>query len=101
MIFVRPKVLNFRSRSIQQSSNPSPDLSASPYTNAGLFGNNQVISIADTGIDDDSCYFIDTSNGPVPRSTTTSPQAYPNQRVVIQYAVYESGGGCINKLLTL
>lgn len=49
-----------------------------------------MIGLADTGIDDTSCYFAD-SNGAVPRSTDTSLQAYPNQRVVIQYAVGSYG----------
>lgn len=56
-------------------------------------GNGQVVSVADTGVDDLSCYFIDNANGQVPRSDSVSPVAYPNQRVLVQYAVFSGGGG--------
>lgn len=87
--------MNYRSRSIQQSATVGVDLSFSPYTFAGLMGNGQLVSVADTGVDDTSCYFSDTVNGQVPRSDSASPVAYPNQRVVVQYAVFAGGGGII------
>ena len=95
MIFVigRPALLNYRSRSIQQSATVGVDLSYSPYTAAGLMGTGQLVSVADTGVDELSCYFVDSVNGPVPRSDSASPVAYPGQRVLVQYAVFADGGG--------
>ena len=76
-----------------QSAIPSVTLTDAPYTAAGLLGTHQVVSYGDTGMDDNSCYMSDSDNGPVPRSTATAPVAYPSQRVLIQYAVLENGGG--------
>lgn len=67
------ELLNFRARSIQQSANASSALSASPYTQRGLRGGAQVISIADTGVDVKNCYFSDVQ-GSVPPTDITNPQ---------------------------
>ena len=54
-IATKPIVLNTDANML--SSNGI--LALNEYANAGLLGNNQVIGIADTGVDDLSCFFID------------------------------------------
>jgi len=66
------ELLNFRSRSIQQSGIPSSSLSASPYTQKGLMGEGHVVQVTDTGVDSKSCYFIDPQ-GTVPPSDIQTP----------------------------
>ena len=66
------ELLNFRARSIQESGNPSSDLSASPYTQLGLTAAGQVVNIADSGVDVTSCYFSDP-RGSVPPSDLSVP----------------------------
>ena len=66
------ELLNFRARSIQQSATADSSLSASPYTQRGLRGGAQVISIADTGVDVRNCYFSDIQ-GSVPPCDITTP----------------------------
>ena len=73
----RVELLNFRARSIQQSATANSSISASPYTQRGLRGGAQVISIADTGVDVQNCYFSDVQ-GSVPPSDLSTP-AYDNK----------------------
>lgn len=67
----------------------SPNL---PYTSIGLLGDNQIISIADTGLDINSCYFYD-SQGSVAPSDINSPVSNPIYRKVVQYS-YCTWGAC-------
>jgi hypothetical protein len=57
----RPRLNNFRSRSILQSGTPGITKSNEPYTAAGLLGSGVIISIGDSGLDVKSCYFRDSS----------------------------------------
>ena len=66
------QLFNFRARSIVQSATASSALAASPYTQLGLRGLNQVVNIADTGVDVTSCYFSDPQ-GSVPPSNLSTP----------------------------
>ena len=45
------------------------------------------VGVADTGIDEDRCYFMDPQ-GPVPKSLAGHPVTYPDYRKVIQYVNY-------------
>ena len=83
--------MNYRARSIQQSGVADPALSNSPYTNAGLKGDGQVVGIGDTGLDVTSCYFSD-SQGSVSTSAIDSPYFNFMYRKVIQYAYNPNGG---------
>jgi len=58
-----------------------------PFTDAGLSGTGQVVSVSDSGLDVDNCYFWDSSgdielNGEVDQS----------RRKIVQYTPYASGG---------
>lgn len=86
-----PLVLNYHSRSIQESGNVGASSTASPYSAAGLLGDGQIIGIADTGVDESSCYFSDTQNGYVSRSTLSNPTFDLKHRKIIQYVVAEGG----------
>lgn len=87
-ITTAPKLLNVRSRAIQQSNQLGVNNTAIPYSLAGLLGDGQIVAVADTGIDDTSCYFIDP-NGQVPRSPLLQPVTVPTMRKVITYAGVE------------
>lgn len=66
------QLLNFRARSIQQSAEVGSELSNSPYTESGLLGDDEIVGIADTGVDRKLCYFSDP-NGMVPASNLNKP----------------------------
>ena len=81
----RPTTLNYRARSILQTNSPGYTASHMPYTAAGLSGASQIVAIADTGLDDASCYFSDSTNGKLHHGYTisyTSACIYANFIVV-------------------
>jgi subtilisin family serine protease len=89
----RLEIFNYRARGIPQSNTGgASSVKVTPYTYAGLLGNGQIASVADTGVDISSCYFYDP-NGSVQPSSTQSPITSSQYRKVIQYT-YCSGGGC-------
>ena len=82
--------MNIYARGITQTGTPGDE-------SYGLTGTGQVVGVADTGVDDLSCFFVDTSGTPTPRSTAKNPKTYPTRRKVIQYVAYadaqdEEGG---------
>lgn len=81
----RPTTLNYRARSIQQSGKVGFSRQHCPYTAAGLTGGGQIVGIADTGLDEKSCFFNDLS-GQVGRSLVSSPRHDKRRRKVVQYA---------------
>lgn len=78
------ELLNFRGRSILESGTVGSSLDNQPFTSAGLLGDNQIISIADTGVDSFSCYFYD-SQGQVTPTLITNPSYDLKYRKIIQY----------------
>jgi subtilisin family serine protease len=76
--------MNFRARSIQQIAVVGSDYGSMPYTAQGLLGDNQVVGIADTGLDVNSCYFYD-SQGRVQPKDISQPYYDNKYRKVIQY----------------
>lgn len=89
-----PVILNYRARSITQSSSVSSKLANQPYTSAGLRGDGQIVTIADTGLDVNSCYFFDKA-GRVPPSQPNAPVFNSRLRKVIGY-IYNSCGDQID-----
>ena len=82
--------MNYRARSIPESSSVGSVKGFSPYTDHLLRGRNVVVAVADTGLDDTSCYFSD----PYRKVNKTSTKwAKPDIRLrkVLQYT-YGSGG---------
>jgi subtilisin family serine protease len=53
----------------------------------GLLGKNQIVGVSDTGLEEQSCYFSDSS-GLVPRSKISSPIQDFSKRKVVQYVSY-------------
>jgi len=88
----KQQVLNYRSRSISQSSTVGNQNANEPYTvDKNLIGKNQIVSVADTGCDETSCFFYDKQKGLIPRSTITSPITDTSYRKIIQYSYNPSG----------
>ena len=86
------ELFNFRARSVDQSANGGKSSqSTTPYSVQGLLGANQVVAIADTGVDITSCYFSDPSGKFVPPSDISSPKTDASLRKVVQYTY------CMNK----
>ena len=84
------KALNIYARGITQTGTPGDE-------SFGLTGSGQVVGVADTGVDDLSCFFVDDSGTITPRSTAKNPKTYSSRRKVIQYVAYadsqdEEGG---------
>ena len=82
-----PQVLNDVARPITQSSGTTE-----PYSIAGLNGTGIVVGIADTGIDEMSCFFSD-DKGLVPRSSMLAPLTDHGYRKVIQYVNFSGSEG--------
>jgi subtilisin family serine protease len=59
-----------------------------PYHDAGLDGTGQIVGIGDTGIDELSCFFRNSDNSKVARSTHDAPTFDLTKRKVIQYIAY-------------
>jgi hypothetical protein len=84
LIAPEPKLLNDNARGITQSGT----VGIEPFGAAGLDGTGQIVGLADSGLDDLSCFFIDDSGTKTPRSTKDAPQTYSDRRKVIQYVAY-------------
>ena len=61
----------------------------SPYTDAQLLGDNVIVAVADTGVDDLSCYFI-SSTTRVKKSLVGAPVLDITQRKIVQYTYLSS-----------
>jgi hypothetical protein len=59
-----------------------------PYTNAGIDGRGQIVAVADTGLDELSCYFRNSDSSKVARSRYRNPTFDLSKRKVIQYIDY-------------
>lgn len=92
----RPVLLNFHSRSIQQSGNTGSTAASNPYSGAGLLGDGQIIGIADTGLDVKLCYFKGSDDKHVPFSFVKSPKTDTSFRKVVMYANIEEGYGDVS-----
>jgi subtilisin family serine protease len=77
----RARILNYHARGIIQSGSADD----SPFSAAGILGKGQVVGVADTGLDDLSCYFYDTSNNYGTDTTSRDGSVELNRRKVVQY----------------
>lgn len=109
-ILFRPELLNFRARSIINSNTVGSGNYFMPFSASGLNGDGQVVSVADTGVDVKSCYFIDPHGnlmmsensisfitlwmclGKVTPSQVSHPITDSSIRKVIQYSYNPNGG---------
>jgi hypothetical protein len=83
----RPVLLNYEAKPFTQSGS-----SSTPFSNAGIYGSGQIVGVADSGLDDFSCYFWDNSgaysNPATARSSYLTPSLERNRRKVVQYTAY-------------
>lgn len=78
------KLMNDHARGITQSGTVGEE----PFGAAGLDGAGQIVGVADSGLDDLSCFFIDDDGEKTTRSTARAPQTDPARRKVIQYVAF-------------
>ena len=83
-----PQLLNDVARRITQSAGAANE----SYGISGLNGTGVVVGIADTGIDEMSCYFKD-AKGFVPRSSALKPYTDLGRRKVVQYISFSGSSG--------
>lgn len=81
---VLPELLNDYVRSIIQTDAVG---GSNVYAASGLLGDGQIVSFADTGVDETSCYFQDP-NGQVAHSPLSQPVTNPSIRKVWKYLFY-------------
>lgn len=78
---LRGKLFNNHAAGIVQGG----EIGATPMWDGGVLGAGEVVGCADTGLDDRSCYFSDSVNGPVARSSIQNPTTHHEMRKVVQY----------------
>eukprot|EP01038_Epipyxis_sp_PR26KG_P016558 gene16558-22606_t len=91
--FSRPILMNFEARGLLQGGR----MNVEPYKMMGLTGEGQICGIADSGLNDLSCFFIDDSRLYPTVTTNRSGAIEWNRRKVIQYTAFadscdEKGG---------
>jgi len=79
-----PQTQNYEARGLIQTGSMGNE----PYTFAGLTGKGQVVGVADTGLNDLSCFFIDTSQVYTTSVTDRNGNLQLSRRKVIQYNSY-------------
>lgn len=86
----RPVLLNYDAKGFVQSGGMS-----TPLFDDGIFGSGEVVGVADSGVDDYSCYFWDNSGSYSSQSTTRSGYLSPtlerNRRKIVEYISYADG----------
>jgi len=87
----RPVLLNYDARGVTQSGTSQ----FTPFSDAGLYGQGQIVGVADSGLDDYSCFFWDNSGYYGSSSTTRSQynsfSVEEHRRKVVQYIAYGDG----------
>ena len=64
-----------------------------PFAAAGLDGSGVIVGQSDTGIDRNSCFFIDPEHGPCASSSIEEPSVDLSQRKVVQYVNFSGSSG--------
>lgn len=83
------RLLNNNVRGLVESGFPNVE----PLSSVGLTGQDIIIGIADTGIDENSCFFRDDNLGMIPRSLPSNPLVDFRYRKIIQYVNYSESNG--------
>lgn len=79
-----PTLNNFEARGIVETNH----MHSEPYTNMGLNGQGQVVGVADSGVNDLSCFFIDDSGEYASVNTDRNGTIERNRRKIIQYIAF-------------
>lgn len=82
-------LLNNFGRALVQSGVSSREV----FSERGLNGSNVVIGVADTGVDEFSCFFYDVEKGIVPRSDGSIPHVDHTRRKIVQYVNFSGSIG--------
>ena len=82
------KTVNYEARGITESGVAGYE----PYRMAGLTGKNQVCGLADTGVDDTSCFLVDNSDAYYGPRTDRSGKVQLHRRKVVQYVASADDG---------
>jgi len=85
-----PELLNYAARGVLQAG----QVGVEPFTALGLTGEGEVVGVADSGLNDLSCFFADNGvalSGTVKRSSLYDNYIEPKRRKVIQYISYGDG----------
>jgi len=104
MIGSAPEVQNYEARSFVQTgayssatangiSDSALLLQQEPYTSSGLTGKGQVVAIADTGLNDLSCFFLDDSGAYSTAVTDRTGKVESKRRKVVQYVSTSTSDG--------
>jgi hypothetical protein len=83
----RPTLLNYDVRGLLQSGSAT----STPFSDARLIGEGQVVGVADSGLDDKSCFFWDNSNyysSPYTTRNSGGSTLEAMRRKVVQYTSY-------------
>ena len=86
-IHERPILLNYEARGVAQSGRSYVE----PYREAGLKGAGQVCGVADSGVDDISCFFLDDSQAYPNVTTSRNGELQPLRRKIVQYVAHADG----------
>ena len=78
------RLLNYRARLITQSGNSYTE----PWSALGLDGSGQIVGVSDTGIDENSCFFIDKVYGKAMKSSIENPKVDHKNRKIVEYITY-------------
>ena len=88
---------NYARWSVQAGGGAGSGGARTPLWDLGLNGSGQVVGVADTGLDDASCFFRDATLGNVPRSAAAAASDPAQlvtdaaQRKVVQYVAFVDG----------
>ena len=86
-----PRLLNYLAKGVCQSG----DASSKPLTDSGLTGDGEIVGVADSGLNDASCFFWDNSGAydtkRIGRRSIGSSYVEMNRRKVIQYISHADG----------
>ena len=82
------RLTNMNTRAIVQG-----DHGLTPFVAAGLDGSGVVIGQSDTGVDRNSCFFVDREHGPCASCSVDQPAVDLRQRKVVQYVDFSGSSG--------
>ena len=86
-IYERTTLMNLEARGLAQSGHGYME----PYREVGLTGAGQVCGVADSGVNDVSCFFLDDSKAYPTVTTSRNGELQPLRRKIIQYVAYADG----------
>lgn len=98
IIFVEAEQpVNLTSNTGASSVVQAGDTTSTPLYDMGVTGAGQVVGISDTGVDEESCFFSDSSGSEVAESNVGGPYvADQSKRKVVMYIAFQDGDDCLS-----